>query len=981
MAVIVYSLDHEEKDSEVIGRVVDGEVSNAELFSFYPESVWAERDEEWFTARIDGPNTIATQIDDSEVDPIEDPVRQTVEHFRQTETDGEREKLEKEDLIDIIKEWIPYEGPDGGDGWRSTVTQEVRYQDEKPEESSAPDVDEIDLDDVDQSSIFGSSMVFNVNDIHEDVQEGANVRWEDPDNDYVWDGYIEDIRDDSLTIVTDSRREVEVPAPNGNPEGAMDIKRTVYFGNGLAGSDKSWIPEDDEPNEAQLLAEGIRSAAAVDWIEDTKPLESFVASLYGDVSDARIKTALEFGIEEHPMLDIEQADDIFDAGRAHAEDVDLDAHEEISGSPTPDVNEVKIASAVRQIQKDEREESQWLPYIGPRGGTGWSNPDSDEVTYDDDPPGEVIPGADEFIEADMEEMTEALSDIIGENVAQKLVERKPDVDSLKLTIAGTDEYQEVVEYLSDEVVSETESQEIIEKYQLNDSNGRIDEMDIDPTESFGPFDEDGVSPLSIAPEMVNGAFYNVDNGHLKLEEANSPMHLIQMMEEESRTDMLSSTDVVDFLRNLEAEYGTPENPERPSVGDELLPEEMTKLHEGQRFTFAGQAYEWLDGKGGLDDGYEVETVDGTRTGILPSDGRMGNTIEVIEGPQFGDLELDGSSEEELRSSAEKYVPDYDGGEYTGLISNDYGKVGSWMEMAADNDADPELVGEILSEIMDSRTDLNHFVSRNIRDKMVDTESMGEVNLFDGRKTQDTMMKMFTSVFKQFAEEYPEAAQALGADPNPDLDQTPKDIENAVSSWSGSPKKGASELFWMAAIREGQHQNIPHDGLPKSIEDSDYSEEQIDAMVQYAEFQRDILREEFGDEIELYRGQAGSTARSYVDSKTREGEEDEKWNHMTVSSWGMIPSVASKFAFGRGPMFCKEIPVEDIYGFFSSGIGFDDEFEFVVSGPEDEEYDFEEEPESIEDGISFVESDIDEQKMAEETYRRMKEIFDDTDLID
>lgn len=35
------------------------------------------------------------------------------------------------------------------------------------------------------------------------------------------------------------------------------------------------------------------------------------------------------------------------------------------------------------------EYEEWVPYEGPRGGEGWRNTDTNEIVYDDDPPGEV----------------------------------------------------------------------------------------------------------------------------------------------------------------------------------------------------------------------------------------------------------------------------------------------------------------------------------------------------------------------------------------------------------------------------------------------------------------------------------------------------------------------------------------------------------------------------------------------------------------
>ena len=40
-----------------------------------------------------------------------------------------------------------------------------------------------------------------------------------------------------------------------------------------------------------------------------------------------------------------------------------------------------------QVEKDL--DGGWVPYVGPRGGTGWRNNETENITYDDDPPGDL----------------------------------------------------------------------------------------------------------------------------------------------------------------------------------------------------------------------------------------------------------------------------------------------------------------------------------------------------------------------------------------------------------------------------------------------------------------------------------------------------------------------------------------------------------------------------------------------------------------
>ena len=57
---------------------------------------------------------------------------------------------------------------------------------------------------------------------------------------------------------------------------------------------------------------------------------------------------------------------------------------------------------------DEDVEKEWVPYEGPRGGTGWQNTDTDEIVYEDEPPEEDDGGGDVLDEImdDFESLTD-----------------------------------------------------------------------------------------------------------------------------------------------------------------------------------------------------------------------------------------------------------------------------------------------------------------------------------------------------------------------------------------------------------------------------------------------------------------------------------------------------------------------------------------------------------------------------------------------
>lgn len=67
-----FGADPQEADPELLGRVVDGEISDEQLLDLYPAEYWERLPEEWFEMILSGPVTFAIIEDDP--DPIDDPV-------------------------------------------------------------------------------------------------------------------------------------------------------------------------------------------------------------------------------------------------------------------------------------------------------------------------------------------------------------------------------------------------------------------------------------------------------------------------------------------------------------------------------------------------------------------------------------------------------------------------------------------------------------------------------------------------------------------------------------------------------------------------------------------------------------------------------------------------------------------------------------------------------------------------------------------
>lgn len=116
-------------------------------------------------------------------------------------------------------------------------------------------------------------------------------------------------------------------------------------------------------------------------------------------------------------------DDIPEAVRANAENT-MQLWEDWVDSELEDEDESEDENESNTTEKKVARKNEWQPYIGPRDGVGWTN--GDDVTYDDEPPGEIDQQAvDDFLqelpEDDRQQAREELgltSPSAGEHVTQ-----------------------------------------------------------------------------------------------------------------------------------------------------------------------------------------------------------------------------------------------------------------------------------------------------------------------------------------------------------------------------------------------------------------------------------------------------------------------------------------------------------------------------------------------------------------------------------
>ena len=82
---------------------------------------------------------------------------------------------------------------------------------------------------------------------------------------------------------------------------------------------------------------------------------------------------------------------------------------------------VEKAREFIERQRTVSEKSTWVPYEGPREGVGWRNTDTDEVVYDDEPPGDISIDVTESLDPDdWDDAADALEGLDGGSVHDDL---------------------------------------------------------------------------------------------------------------------------------------------------------------------------------------------------------------------------------------------------------------------------------------------------------------------------------------------------------------------------------------------------------------------------------------------------------------------------------------------------------------------------------------------------------------------------------
>ena len=242
-------------------------------------------------------------------------------------------------------QWVPYVGPDGGEGWQNYDTGEVRYQDSAPGDVMDPD----DLSDY-MFEYFATEYGVSEEEVRSAFEEAH-------DTGLFGDGGGSDPAESMREGLDDVAEQLMA-------EGYCETREDVNDGYcryvATEAFERAGMPDD-----MRVLEAGNRDANH-HFIE-------YGGEYYDAEATEGVDSPEDLPFFERTSVSLGRLDDVTDRAMA---DIDSKAWVPYQGS--------------RDGERPDNPEStkgQWVPYVGPRGGTGWQDAQSGEVKYQDDPPG------------------------------------------------------------------------------------------------------------------------------------------------------------------------------------------------------------------------------------------------------------------------------------------------------------------------------------------------------------------------------------------------------------------------------------------------------------------------------------------------------------------------------------------------------------------------------------------------------------------
>jgi len=670
------------------------------------------------------------------------------------------------------------------------------------------------------------------------------------------------------------------------------------------------------------------------------------------------------------------------------------------------------AESGEETDTDSTDESdvKWTPHIGSKGHEGWVSSEGRHVDSKR-PPGQVVESPDELTDEMKDTMTsmgfydevdEGILDAVQREIdnADSPAFETPDEDEEWMAIGGLPEGMgdidegSVVQYRGeqykvDEIREEAGSTVWVgESPDGREQMKRVDDprnkvlQDPDAIPEYPELDGEWV-PAADEFGQFNG-WENVETG--EFERTTTPPGDPVM-------DVESIPDEVVFEMSDRAGFGTNQDEVREEMRESI--QQIERFEEYGQSVVEGVEDTHLDLEEDIavydpdvddvepgdtvvtESGHTSAVKDVTEDGVIAeristgySDKRS-TEVEAVAIVNDVDLSPDTTTEEvakHLKSRVDN-VGDIDQSGFreskmNELVSDEVGKM---LESGVSG-------GAIFSGLQEA-TSLNNIQTSNYIDSQtarteLDLDAVeGTVEFF---AQGDEMDSQLVKLGKSFGEQNPEMAD-FASETFEDSNGRETSLEDAVDTWSFENAMEGAAPMWKVAVEKfgASPEDVPDrvfgQGLDEEDELPEIPDEAMEKIEAYVDYQQEMLREVFGDEIPVYRGIEGDYPKQMKQDAEQEGEAT--LDHRAIESWSLSPTQASGFAEtreesdGEGAVVETSVPVENVLLSGLDNVGLESELE-VVAFKEDGSYEKlgEEDLDSEEqnDGVYFT-SEIGEEE--------------------
>jgi len=458
MTVVVYKLN-EQSEFEELGRSSDDGTDEA-LFGIYPEGVWNEESEQWLVERLDGPYVVGEIAEDTSVKQLAKFWTEYVgpeggegwENLMTGEVRYQQEEPSSDETPDHGVDVAEPESDSAFSGY-SGISDASFIRDHLPVTAKFTDEsDETHYGQIERADVGGLRSEFVVAaangrryHVEEDNIEGyiePDPEWNpvSEEEDEMWQNEFERLKEElgDETIPPIPTRDM------GNGGTRPETTEFTHIGDGKVTDEHVRILQDTIAN-GDLGAISVDFAATgndvdhgpwdtdiTDWhdggqfahVDTEMPVEDFLATQATMLASDR-----DHPIQAHRSFfgsaradDVEEYADVLEnePGELPMPFIEIGRHGRMKNYQEGRHRALAAAYAghdtmpVRMVVNAEREgreaadavqwprdrselDKAWIPYRGPQGGEGWQNVENpDDTRYQEDPPGEVVEGYEEW---------------------------------------------------------------------------------------------------------------------------------------------------------------------------------------------------------------------------------------------------------------------------------------------------------------------------------------------------------------------------------------------------------------------------------------------------------------------------------------------------------------------------------------------------------------------------------------------------------